>query len=472
MLITEDGRRRKRSRSRKRGRRADRRRSCVGVVSVLLLIAGGFYGSRSYQRHLKDEQGGMAEERTPPKVSLGAYDYKGWHSLLAENRVSAEYEEGLTAFAFDSGSYILDEGQGNVAYSPLSAYHALALLGCGAEGGTEEEILALLRADDRESIAEGCQKLCRYFYYSEQWSQVQNETSGDTIGGDRVTLGNGLWITDQVKISQEYQELAYERFFAPSLSVDLESPETGKRIGEWVARKTGGRIDAPFFSDPDVRMILVDTLYFYGGWQDPFREIDTKKDGFTPESGEEVSCLYLTKTVEHGAFRKEDGFTVSYLETADSRVFFCLPDKGKTPEDILSAPDLFRYAMDPEQGKWYTGEVIWKIPRASFKSRIDMRAFLADRGLQKIFERPAEFGRISNDPLWISDMAQETFISIEESGVEGAAYTVTESAAAIEEEEDPPTRVEMILDRPFLFGIRTDGGIWLFLGVYRDPAIG
>ncbi len=353
----------------------------------------------------------------------------------------------------------------------MSAYHALALLGCGAEGETEEEIFALLRADDRESIAEGCQKLCQYLYYSDQWAQVQNETSGETIGGDQVKLGNGLWISDQVKISQAYQELAYERFFAPSLSVDLRSPETGNVIGGWIVRKTGGRIDAPLFPDPESRMILVDTLYFYGGWQDPFCEIDTKKDGFTAEGGEEVSCLYMTKTVEHGAFRKEDGFTVSYLETADSHVFFCLPDKGKTPEDILSAPDLFRYAMDPDQGEWYTGEVTWKIPRVSFKSHIDMRGFLEDRGLQRIFERPAEFGRISQDPLWISDMAQETFFGIEESGVEGAAYTVTESEAA-DEEEEPPTRVEMILDRPFLFGIRTDGGIWLFLGVYRDPAIG
>ena len=56
-------------------------------------------------------------------------------------------------------------------------------------------------------------------------------------------------------------------------------------------------------------------------------------------------------------------------------------------------------------------------------------------------------------------------------GVEGAAYTVVmmmETAAAL----DPVEPVEMRLDRPFLYGIRSQEGGWLFLGVVRDPFAG
>lgn len=52
--------------------------------------------------------------------------------------------------------------------------------------------------------------------------------------------------------------------------------------------------------------------------------------------------------------------------------------------------------------------------------------------------------------------------------MEGAAYTmlVMAGAAMIQDQQ-----ADMILDRPFLFGIRTTQDVWLFLGVCRDPGM-
>ena len=102
-----------------------------------------------------------------------------------------------------------------------------------------------------------------------------------------------LWVSDQVQIDRDYEELAARCFFAPSISIDLEDPKAGEQMSQWIAQKTAGKIHAAPDLGPEDRMVLMDTLYFYGGWRYPFREADTQKDRFTLESGEEVSCLFL-----------------------------------------------------------------------------------------------------------------------------------------------------------------------------------
>ena len=85
-----------------------------------------------------------------------------------------------------------------------------------------------------------------------------------------------------------------------------------------------------------------------------------------------------------------------------------------------------------------------------------------------MFTDLAEFPDISDRSLQVSKVIQETHIGLDEQGVEGAAYTVVmmmETAAPLVPEEP----VEMRLDRPFIYGIRSGTGGWLFLGVVRDP---
>lgn len=160
---------------------------------------------------------------------------------------------------------------------------------------------------------------------------------------------------------------------------------------------------------------------------------------------------------------------MSCLDTADCKAVFLLPEEGRRPEEFLDSPGLLESVMDPDKGEWTQGEITWKIPRFSFRSSVDLRSLFQAMGIHQMFGESAEFGGLSKDSLWVSDMVQETLISVDENGVEGAAYTVMETLAAAIEEESP-VHVDMILNRPFLYGIRTDSGVWLFLGIYRNPA--
>lgn len=459
-------RRETRRRSRRRREKPGLRRWKYGISFCLLLALWicGFHGHRYRQMG----EGRNTAEEFPPQVSLDARDREKWQELLGENQISEEFREGLDAFAFESGTSLLRQGQGNVNYSPLSAYYALALAGCGAEGQTASEILALLHMDSQEELAAQCQKLYQWFYYVNQWKQGQNRYYGGEEEGDAIKISSSVWVSESADIEKEYRYLASRQFFAPCLSVDFKSPKAGEAMGEWIAQRTNRAISAPIFPDPENRVSILNTLYFYGGWQNPFDEDNTKEDIFTLAGGEVSPCLFLNQTIEYGSFRKGEGFMVSCLGTADSELVFLLPEEGRRPEDFLESPQIFEEMMNPEKGEWETGEITWKIPRFSVKSSMDLKSLFQAMGIQKMFGETGEFGRLSRNPMWISDMVQETVISVDESGVEGAAYTVMESEAA-DMEEDRPVHADMILDRPFLYGIRAGNGTWLFLGIYRSP---
>ena len=82
-------------------------------------------------------------------------------------------------------------------------------------------------------------------------------------------------------------------------------------------------------------------------------------------------------------------------------------------------------------------------------------------GMQKAFTYGAEFGKMSKTPLYVSDMRQKAFVSVDEEGTEAAAVTVAEMRKnAISD------WTEMRFNRPFLYLIREKStGVILFAGV-------
>ena len=109
--------------------------------------AGGLGKGRS-----ADVEAAQVEAAQVEAAGLTGDDYEGWNALLAENEISEDFQESLAGFAFQSGSAVLSEAEDNAFFSPLSLYYALAVLGTGAEGETEAELLAALGAEEKEAL--------------------------------------------------------------------------------------------------------------------------------------------------------------------------------------------------------------------------------------------------------------------------------------------------------------------------------
>ena len=65
---------------------------------------------------------------------------------------------------------------------------------------------------------------------------------------------------------------------------------------------------------------------------------------------------------------------------------------------------------------------------------------------------------------FITDIRQDTHLSIDEDGVEGFRLYPDETTMELALPED---RAEMILDRPFIYGITSQNGALLFVGSAR-----
>lgn len=178
---------------------------------------------------------------------------------------------------------------------------------------------------------------------------------------------------------------------------------------------------------------------------------------------------YLNRTQREGAFKRGDGYTLSYLNTNNGcRMVFLLPEEGRTVGEFLESPERLREAMEVKEEEWVSGKVIWKIPKFNFGSSYSLNETLKAMGMEKMFDGQAEFGGISPAPLMVSSVVQVSHIGVDENGVEGAAYTMMAMGKGVMIENGE--LAEMILDRPFLFGIREEHqDVWLFLGVCRNP---
>ena len=132
----------------------------------------------------------------------------------------------------------------------------------------------------------------------------------------------------------------------------------------------------------------------------------------------------------------------------------------------MATPEKMKQAF--EGGEGFFGEVVWKIPRFSFGSKLSLTDTLKNLGVNSAFTTDADFSGITDQMAFITDVLQETHIAIDEDGVEASAFTqINYIGAAL-----PEGRAEMILDRPFIYGITAQDGTLLFVGVCENPSRG
>ena len=152
--------------------------------------------------------GKTLEAKEPEKADISPEDYEGWNRLLKAQTLSGEFQKGLEQFAWKSGSQVLKDAPGNGNFSPLSLYYTLALAGCGAEGETAAQILGSLGVEDQKELADQCRRLYQWYVYQTQRDQEQMAHYGMEGNKSTIRLGNSLWISDQLPVYEDYQNLA------------------------------------------------------------------------------------------------------------------------------------------------------------------------------------------------------------------------------------------------------------------------
>ncbi|HIZ79293.1 MAG TPA: serpin family protein [Candidatus Lachnoclostridium stercorigallinarum] len=424
------------------------------------------------------ESAGTAHPEAVPETAPGTEEEQiSWYTRkLEESQVPETFLNSLDQFSYRTASALFSGGEvsENENYSPLSLYYALGMAASGAEGETFQELAELLGEEDKDGLTEGCRTLYENLYYTQKLQELydgMNESGED--GGEKkqpsVSLANSLWADEELEVKEDYRSLLADSFYASSYEVDFTEDEAWRQMESWIADKTKGVMQPELPKDPSTLLALINTFYYYGAWENEFQAEETAEDTFYRMDGSTSRGDFMHVSVSGSGYKEGDGWKAASLglrgDGRGDEMVFVLPDEGSSVEDLLASPDDLKEAL--ELGDEYR-PVNWTVPKFSFGSSIDGNTLLESLGVSRMFTDLAEFPDISDRSLQVSKVIQETHIGLDEQGVEGAAYTVVmmmETAAPLVPEEP----VEMRLDRPFIYGIRSGTGGWLFLGVVRDP---
>ena len=380
---------------------------------------------------------------------------------------------GNTAFAFDLYGSLSSEANStdsaNLFFSPYSISSALAMTYAGAREATArqmDDVLQFGLPQDQVSVmfarlidgirCAGCGR---------PWSQ------GRLF---ELSTANSLWVQDGYELLQTFLNTLEFDYRAPARRVDFLGDPEGSRmaINDWVVRETRGRIEDLLSAGvitPATRMILVNAIYFYAAWADPFSPEQTYDAPFTLADGSVVPVATMHGTMT-GDYARVDGVEVIDLPFArgTARMTVLLPDADRF--------DAVEQSLDAAMFEEYVSMLDWgrlevAVPKFRIESKTDLSKSLIELGMSDAFNRDAaDFsGMDGSEDLFIGKVIHQAFVEVREEGTEAAAAT----AVLMMGTGMPPEPVEVSIDRPFIFAIReTQTGTILFLGRVLDPRSG
>ena len=252
--------------------------------------------------------------------------------------------------------------------------------------------------------------------------------------------------------------------------MDFSSTETSRQIADWINEHTQGKIkiseDAMMF-DAGTIAVLINTICLKDAWADDFYEGATEAGPFYGPEGE-LTVDYMKRTDNSASVIRGNGFLRYSLPLLRvGRMTFILPDEGMASSDFLGTPEQIQALLNG--GQEVRANVNIKLPKFKFQDRFDLNDTLKDLGIEIAFSDSANFSGMGDFDAKISRVLQESFIGIDEKGVEAAAYTMVAMNETAMMPEDLPD-VDFFLTRPFFYAIEAYDGTVLFIGSVTAPA--
>ena len=374
--------------------------------------------------------------------------------------VAADADFGLDLFEILAG---VD----NLMISPYSIATALSMLYPGARGTTAAEIAEAMRL----SVDEATLHAVRNHIDTALATPPPPMGSEDTREPFTVRPADSAWGQGGYPFLDEYLGILAENYGAGLRLLDYVGDPEGSRaiINGWVEDTTEDRIKDLIPEGAitvDTRLALVNAIWFYANWSDPFDSALTAPGTFTLLDGAEVRVPMMNAN-RRNAYATTDLFEAIRLSYAgDAAMVVLLPKEG-SPSELAA-----RLTPDDLDIPWSDFSVDISLPSFEFEAEVGLSDALKALGMPTAFEAPGPDGGADLTgitavrELWVSDAFHKTFIKLDEEGTEAAAAT-----AIIITLESLPPPATFTADRPFLFYIEhSSTGEMLFLGQVTNPS--
>ncbi|MBQ2810368.1 MAG: serpin family protein [Clostridia bacterium] len=342
----------------------------------------------------------------------------------------------------------------NVFISPLSVQMALAMNANGACGQTRAEMEALLA--DNITLEELNNYLASY-------RQSLPSSEGATL-----KIANSIWFksSDSFVVKSEFLE-KNQRYFRAELYRAKFDDTTVNSINAWVDKNTDSMIKEILKEIPqEAVMYLINAIMFDAKWERPFNENCNYDGEFTNISGnkKQVEMMYRDGEYMYIETDSATGFKKNYEGGAYSFVAL-LPGEAVSINDYIASLDA-QTLLDTLGSVKHGGEGIIQVPKFEHEYSLEMNELLSELGMPTAFlQGSADFGNISNESLYISQVVHKTFISLDNLGTRAGAVTMVEDSA----ESESKIYWSVTLDRPFVYMIVDNAtNLPVFIGAVMD----
>lgn len=345
----------------------------------------------------------------------------------------------------------------NLVVSPLSANIILGLTQAGSRGDSQTEFWQTLNLPHDEKQIEA------------DYQAFIPSTRGNA--DFTLTTANKLYIARDIKIREEFQKIATDVFSASAESVDFtRTADAVQIIDQWVAQQTNNKI-TDLLTTSDISalttLVLVNTVHFVANFSSHFKSNITKKLDFHVKSAQTIQVDTL-QDLENRIYNygEDTNLNVKYLQVPlqgdQASIIFILPNEI----DGLLAVEKQADKINPNL---VAQRVTVRIPKFKIETRVNLKNVLSDLGLKKPFVRgEADLSGIAGGPgdLYIENIIQKNYISVNENGVEAASATAVDVDPT---SVPPPANATFFADHPFLFYIEVRGHT-IFGGRVSDPS--
>lgn len=316
----------------------------------------------------------------------------------------------------------------NIMVSPLSIYHILSLTTNGALNKTLSEMLKALNDKDLKNM-----------------NSINNVLNSNIQNFKTVELANAVFTKFKpekgfIKMINQYK-------------AEINSLESAEQINKWCKEKTHDKIPQIINSlNPNDLMVLINAIYFKGKWVKTFDKNMTVKNNFMNLNKTPKEVLFMNKKDDYPYFENDEvqALSLNYKEDNLSALII-LPKNGKDVNNYIESFTTQKYAtivMNLCKNK-----IRLSTPKFVINFEDELKPYFNSLGMIEAFTDNADFSAMSKtNRLKIAKILHKTFIEVDEEGTEAAGAT----AVVMRKKAMPKKEIEMIVDHPFLFIIRSE----------------
>lgn len=372
---------------------------------------------------------------------------------MAPQEIDRQLIRGMNGFAFRVFSHLSKHNNHrNLLISPLSLTMAIALLHNGADGKTAQELAELLGIDKIEV---------------ETANTAYAALRGELERRGHLSIANSLWAQQGVIVKQDFIESSQKFYAAAVANLNFADSNARSVINDWVKHKTKGKIGEIVRSgdlDANTILILLNAIYFKGVWKQKFSPDNTKEASFTISDGKSKVQPMMAQSGVYEYYQSQDfqAIELPYSDGDISAIVF-LPDEQSSLSNFLQRLDLPKFQQWRSQLSRMSGDL--ELPRFKIEYEESLIDALTTLGLKVALSDRANYQKICDGLLTISEIRHKAFMEVNEQGTEAAAVTAVNVQRALIVQ-----KFKMVINRPFFCAILDrKTGVILFMGSIWEP---